>query len=816
MFDLNIPEDSEVDTVVTPEVASTVTPEVKEVKTPASYKGLKLPEDSEEFSHPYLEVSDSGYGSSTSIPGFYDPFTQIVMGGVDMGATVINAIDAIPAPAEVVLDPLRVLDYPRPVVNFAISSAEWTAELLANITSRVTSAVVSNAIGANYDVGSHDADFDFGRVDYENFGKYPEDTSELGVSLQADKDQRHKLIRDYKATFEKKHGSSPYITEVLSFMPDIMTMFGGSVMAIPKIAGLTEGVLSGAHAETAGEDVTTARIWGSLGGVAGTKVADFLLNNLSLKEKAVIAAMEQSPGRKEDAIALLEFYKDHPKISESMLDEGPTGVEYIDRIKARMAEDLGGETYKLYMETLASLGTKTRLSMQEVTDEFSRGSQDVYNRMTAHEKTAWDRVNKQITTSERIPVGDLAGEIDRTLKNSPPVIKNFAKQLFKADKNSLAIKTLDDEASAIHNQYLREVEFAPVEKHAELKAKAASDIERIETDIKLLKGDQAEAATSLSPQDIIDKITLINDKAFVKGSNVNTGDRKQAAGLLKLRRALLKKLEGFEDFDSFDPLYRQAKQASSDKFNIFGYSGGKNKGKLVETGELGKILEETGSAQLTVVSDLMSASPAVFNAKINKIGEVLTPRVTANLKKYYVEQTLNDSLLMPVTSTRSLPKVNTAAFEETATKFLDKAEGRKLILEAYPEKGPTMLKQLAQIRGLMGKVNEFKDSKPMTTKSFIKNLPKIVATLFGTRITDNFYMTRMLKGYGRDLDFDWDAEYQKTLAAHLGGGAAGAIVAPEGEELTGMGLGATVGKSAGRLNSLRKQPFVSKILKRFK
>ena len=778
-------------------------------------------------------ITRAPYSSSTSVEGLHDPLDQTVVGLVKGGNISRRMLD-VDSPAEflynVYQDPGRLADIPRPYVNFALAGAEWVSNKVSETMANVSDYV------------DHD-EIKLPRFDYE-VGDYPEREQPRNKAKEKNIADSEQWVRDYEAEFLKQKGSMPYITEALSFAPDILTVFGGGatlpknvmnrhkalnaretlntsirgVSDTPVAAGTIESGLAGARAEGEGkpsEEVGAAKAFGMLGGVYGAKAADFLFNNLTRKEMDVISKISADPKMKEDAIALLEYYRDNKGVNSQLIFEGKTGNKVIDDIVSRQQDQMGSDAYDLYSKTLTDMGDKASQTLSQVTQEFSEGSQKLYDEMSGLETKNWNAFTDKLDITETIDTANLSKSLDDVLFDSPDVIKNFSKKLLKSDTNDFALQDIQKRKDALAGDFaIREKLVDNPKDLKTLKAHTKTQLDELDAETAILKGNAAEAAQNLSAVDLIEMIKKINNKKFLKGSAVNTGDKSQGVALSKLKAELEKQLEAIPGFDALDPLYQQAKQTSTDKFSTFGYKGGKNAGADVFNPELGTVLAEQTPKQMEIIQDMMETSPDIFNTKMKGLSENFSPEQVDKLRKHYVEQRLNKGVINPQLNPQDAPTINANSFDTAVAPFLDTENGRALIKDSFGDKGEVILKQLSQVRAITAKLKAMEEVgqiEPSKLKSYLSQLPKTIKTILFSDISDAMFTKRMLKGYGEAAGDLGDLSDQ-TLAGHLLGTAGGAIVAPEGEELTGAVAGGMFGKYGGRMNFIKNTKVGKKTL----
>lgn len=787
---------------------------------------IVIPEDG------MFTVNKPKWETTGSVRGLNQPIAQAGVGAIKAYDVVSNVLSGASSPWEIANDPGRVLDYGVPFMNFGLASAEWLTQKASNLASGVA--------------GAEEEEVKFPRV--PEMGSYPERDTPMGKELKAQSDWRKGTVQDFESSFKKQTGSAPYITTAMGFIPDMLTIYGGAAMNAPKVAAGVESILSGAHAMTEGEDseaVGQSKVLGAVGGYMAAKTVNAFMNKLSPQESKMIEQVSLDPQMKQDTIEIMKFYKDHPNFEINSIIKGETGNPYMDSLLDRQKQEMGNEMYSKYVETLSGLGGKAKGSLDDITSEFHDQSEDLYKKMSSNATGAWDNLGTKLDNSQTISTDQLVSSIDETLINAPDVVKQFSSKLMKNTDNMQAIEDIGRKKTSLHSNYLADVEVARdidaeavlqagggisdtakkiksaraagkseaeiIEKFGldkgSIKTKYAADLKALNDEKALLEGMDAESALNLSPVDIIDKIKNLNNKEFVAGGNINTKDKKQAAAMTQLRKTLENSLEGFPDVGNIRQAYDHAKASSSDVFSTFGYSGGKNKGSKVFNPELQKVLEEEYPGQLKILDGMMNESPATFTSKMQNMSKVLPESLTKNMKRYYLERKISSGVVKG-TKTGENPRMEPEAFEANMRDMLDTADGRKMIIDNY---GEDTLKNLSLIRGVNRDLGEAASQGKLpeaTSSLWPTDLYGAVKGVLSNRVSDYMYTSRVLRGYGEKAGVDLGEEFNKNVAARVGAGAAGGIVAPEGNELEGMAVGSSVGNAGYVANLLKK--FITK------
>ena len=755
---------------------------------------------------------------SGTVRGFNDPLSQIEMGLRKGGNVSLNVIEGVPKPFNNygILDyrsyipgykqmasPGRILDSTRPFINTGIKITEWLGQKASNVVTGVA--------------GVDEIDVELPMVTGE-FGDYPERSTPEYKSKLKERYEREQFVRNYEKDFEEKNHSAPYITEALSYAPDLLAAMWGGATWMPKTAGLIEGQIAGSRAEQDQEDVGEAKVFGSIGGYGGAVFSQWMLNSLSPKEKKVVSKNLKDPLVKESVVAMLKYFEANPKVQRSLVKEGKTGNTVLDERISWMREQMGTDSYDLLMGVVEKIGTDGKAMLKETTAEFSEAATIKYDALSKIETDSWDEFMKISDSSATVPKSDMVSELDEVTKDAPPVIKNFTKKLMENNSNALAIKDIQEQKAVLFADFQQKMAGASKKEQKLLKKAYGKKLEGLDSSEVQLTGDQANAAQNLSVEDIVNKIKLLNDKKFLKGGSINNGDGTQRRYLTNVRKQLEKRLEEFEGFDKFDPLYKKAKQASVDKFNTFGYGNtGKNVGRNVGNPELGQVLGETTSEQMKIVENMMSESPAVFANKMQTLGDTLSPVQTKKLKQYYVEKTLNNSLVSNA-DVDELPSLNAERTIEALRKFTSTEDGRNLIKNSF-EGGEEMLRSLLQVEGLtkhMMTLDKQGAIEPSKLKTYLSQLPKTLKALMGGRLVDYSKTRRLLEAYGEETNFDWADVAKEFAAARIGGGAIGSMTAPEGYETEGAFVGQWLGRAGARANLLRKSKVGKKVIAKTK
>ena len=762
-----------------------------------------------------LPVDDKGYKGykSSQVTGLHDPGKQAVVGLVKGGNVTINALEDIQGTSpdyglldwrsyipgySVMADPGRLIDKVKPVANALIGGAEWLGKK-------------GDEMSASLGGDETESTFELPRITGE-FGTYPERATKRYKQQLKARYEREQFVRNYEKDFEEKKGSMPYITEVLSYAPDFLTAMFGGLRHIPKTAGFIEGKISGARASQDEEDVGQAEAFGAFAGWGGAKLSQWMLNSLSPKELENVALRMKDPLVKESSIAMLKYFADNPSVQRELVKGGKTGNALLDKHIDVMKEKMGEDGYRMYMEVLSKISDGGKATLKEATEVVSKEATEKYNAITKVEKDSWDEFLKVSDNAGTTGTEELVTELDKTLENAPPVIQNFAKRLMKNNSNELAINAIRDKKAVLFADYQQKVAGATKKEVKELKKAYNQQLKELNSDEVQLVGEQSGKALNLSIEDLSEKIKLINDKKFLKGSSINGGDKTQAHYLSEIRKQLEMKMESIEGFDKANPLYKKAKATSLEKFNTFGYGNtGKNMGKNVASPEVGKVIGETTTAQMKVIEDAIDETPAMFMQKMDAMDEALSPLATKKLRQYYVEKQLNNSLVK-TDDIDALPTMNAERTVEALRKFTSTKEGRDLIKTSFPD-GEDILQNMLKIEGLTKHIKGLEAQgliEPSKLKAYLTQLPKTIKHLLSGRISDSMKTKRMLKEYGEETKLDWADVLVDNAANRLGGTAVGGIVAPEGEELKGMVAGSIAGKTLTKAKLLNKIPFVKK------
>ncbi len=311
---------------------------------------------SEEFTGT-LAPGEATYSTPRSIKGFNDPLEQTAIGLIKGGQISKDVINSIPSVSEVVTDPGRVLDLVEPFINTAIAAGEYAT----NAAIGAAGSVAESLTGEDYD-----GEIKFPRVKTK-FGDYPERETEDWKILDEDNKKTNQLVKDFYATFKKRHNSAPYIASALELAPDLLTIAAGAIGNIPKYAGMMEGVLGGSRAEVEGSDVGEGKVLGTLGGYAGTKILNKFLNNLTPKEAEQIARINDGdPQAKEATLELLHYFNKNPSVGPSQLNKRLTGNPILDDILKRQRHKMSSDAYNSWIETIKKVGTKANISTTEI------------------------------------------------------------------------------------------------------------------------------------------------------------------------------------------------------------------------------------------------------------------------------------------------------------------------------------------------------------------------------------------------------------------------------------------------------------------
>lgn len=754
---------------------------------------------SEEFTGTLAPGEAKPYRSGT-ITAFNDPAQQAVVGLVKGGDIIINALESIDSPLEIIQDPGRVVDYITPFANFAIGASEWLVQKTVDAVGKVA--------------GDTDTEITFPRITGK-FGKYPEQQDPLYQKLEKSSKERKAWIRSYEETFKKYNNSTPIIEEVVSYAPDALTLATGAIANIPKYAAVMEGLFAGARAETEGEDVPMARATGAAFGYFGTKAVNTFMNRLTPKEAAQINMLQMNPELKEDHLTLLKFYQDNPQFSPTLLEQGKTGNPVIDKIVERQREQLGSTAYKEFMGLIHTLGDKSRQSITEVTEEFVKGSADLKAKLSNNANEAWDALSNTLDSTQVVDGRQLAADVSARLAEAPDVIKNFSRRVLNSNTNDLLIKEAQNRKAILHANYLADKETTPANNLKALTSTFNKEKKAIDEEIVLLKGMDAQASQNVTASSIIEMIKKINDKAFVAGGNVNLKDKKQLKALGDLRAALEDALGNIPGVEKVKEQYMHARAASKDMYDTLGYAAGKNKNRSVYSHELGEVLEEEFPQQVKIVQTLVGETPQVFLSKMQGLEGKLPDDTLNKLKKLYLEQRVNSSVTK-LDKVKNMPRVSAEEFDASISPLLDSSDGRNMISQLY---GKHVLDSLNLVRALnkeLGTAATQGIVPSSTFKAWTRELPQTMSTIFTQRIKDYNYVRRMLEGYGEKVNFDWADFAKEHLASRVAGAAAGATLSPEGYEVEGIAAGAWLGKAASASKLLKNSELGKKVITKAK
>lgn len=710
-----------------------------------------------------------------------DPAQQAVIGLVKGGDVAINIIEGVPAlpPLHtIVTDPGRWADLGTPVLNLAFGASEWLANSIGGLVEK----------GTGIDV----PDVHVGRIT-EKFGTYSEDEQWLAKKREADSKQRKDWLRSYEATFKSKYNATPLISEVVSMAPDFLTVGAGSIANVPKYAAVMEGVLGASRATTEGTDQVVGGATGAVGGYVGTKIVSHFMNRLTPREAANINMISQIPELKADNITLLKFYESHPNISAELLAKGQTGNPVIDKIITRQREQVGDLVYNEYIKTLQTTSQKARISVEEVANEFHKGSKELYDKMKSNSDNAWDALNNELTITDIVPTGQVANNLTKVLENSPEVVRSFANKLLNPDTHKLAISDIVNRKKELHADYLASLDAVGEGEAKALKRAYSNNIKALDDELTLVRGVEARGRSELTADSIIEMIKKLNNKEYVAGGNIDTKNTAHKHALNQIRNTLEETLGTIPNVEKVKDLYSAAKASSKDMYETFGYNKGKNVGRKVYNHELGEVLEMEAPDQLRMVENMINESPGVFSSKLKGLKGKLPEETVGRLKQVYLEQRIKQSVIVQEHSKKP-PRVSVEAFDASIKPLLDTADGRNLIVEQY---GKETLDNLALIRSLNNEIGNGVTTGvvPMSTfKAWVTDLPEIAKTIFAQRRIDYQYTRRMLEGYGEEVKFDWSDWLLQRQGLTVGGAAAGGVLAPEGHEVEGIAAGALAGR----------------------
>lgn len=769
------------DAVDTNGFSITMTPSSQRVEQPKEVLDV-----SEEFTGT-LAPTQSPYSRSGTIEGLKDPTQQGVMGLVKGGAVAMDMVDSVPSPLEVIMDPLRIVDYGTPFANFGIMSAEWLANQVGDMAEGVTEQLTGEA---------QDIDVTLPRIKGE-FGSYPERKSSEYKALAEDKKALHNFINKWEKTYKKKHrDATPIVTEVLSYAPDLLSLGMSSVLNIPKYAGVVEAALSSSREEVAGgdeSDVATAKVLGYAGGYYGTKVGAFLLDTLSPAEGEMIRRFKSGDPREMEAhIELLKYYMDNPSISPQLMKSGNTGNPLVDERLTFMRQRMDTQAFNEFVSFTQSMATKSKNSIIEVTEEFSKGSKKLHDNLRNNADAAWDSLGEAANREMKIPSMQLTQSLDTELKDAPDVIKGFYNKLIKKNIYSGQLKDIDNEIAVLKKEFDEEIAAAVTpESRSALKHNYSMEYNELKSAKTRIKGLEAEDNLQYSALDLIEMNKKLNNKEYVAGGNININDKKQAHYMNKIRETINKRLEGLADSDEFMSLYKHANSASKDLYSTLGYANGKNKGKQVFNSELGKILEEELPGQIRIVEGMLNDTPSVYLSKMENLKGKLPDSSLKHLNEAYMQSKIKGM----IDYSGDMPKLSGASFEKSIGEILDVADGRQLVESLY---GKDKLQNLTTARNLNRELMKSKgkdiEVSPRTLMQWTRDLPKIITGTISQRMSDYFYATRLLKAYKANIGFDYNKFMADQVATTGATAVAGALVAPEGYELEGLLFGAASGK----------------------
>jgi len=757
------------------------------------------PEEPKQFTSestilPQLPKREGYRRGAGAIMSMQEAPSQTMAGAVKAGDLMLNIAEALPSPIDLITDPLRVLDYARPFANFGIAAAEWTANIALDATSHVVESVSGEPLGR---------DLELPRIKAE-FGSYPERDPEYDpmynpkagaakARLTKDKKLRTEWLKRYEDYYTKQYKTKPIITDVMGYIPDLLTIGAGGAMNSPKVAAFVEGILGGAHAGQDGDPTGEGVVLGALSGYGGTKVVNGLMNKLSPKELDDIRLISLDPALKEDSINLLKFFRDHPQFSRSDIVRGKTGIPYLDEQSNRMMDSMGREAFEKYATTLSNVSGKVQTTISEAADMFAKNSNEVYLKFKATADSSWDDLAKNLDSGPTVPTDKMKFDIDNALADAPDVVKTFARKLLQPTNYENSINQLRSKRKAA----LLDLESAKVGQYGDelkkIKQKFRASDDELTKEIKILEAMEAEGQININSQGLIDMIKKLNNKAYVAGGNINVGDQAQHAGLLTLKSSLETQLNQMPGVNEFKGIYDKAKGSSKDMYDLFGYANsGKNMGKNVFSPELGKVLNELEPEKVKIVDRLLTESPEVFNSKLGHMSKYLDTKTTETLKQVYIEKKLSGSLTWLSKADMKTPTIAYEKFRESASGFLDTADGRLMVKDLY---GQDTLDGLTLVRSIGDMLKDPIKGVPKTTmRAFVKDLPRIVTTLVGGHLEDYAYTTRMLKQYGEATKTDLGALVKEHIASRVAGSVAGAYVAPEGSEMQGAVVGGIAGK----------------------
>ena len=668
-----------------------------------------------------------------------DLLGQTELGLVRGGGKVINALEGIPQPKDVVSDPGRLIDYAREPWNYFLDKIEGAGNILLETAG----------------VPDPDMSLDPLKIEKE-FGAYPERQTAMYQKRKADREQRNEYIRNEIKKYEEEYGASPTVSTFLSYAPELLVAMGGGILDAPSTAAVTDSLLMRGEALQEGEDPSKAAFHGALGGYLGTKFFNTLFNRLTPDELRVLNSRAQSKEGIDDTLTLLEYLQKNPNISYDLATQAKTGNPVVDRIIEQQRRNMSDIAFKEYMDTLGTVSKKGRQSVEELTTNFKQNIDDLYQKMKNEANQAWDTVAKLQDNTQTIPSEIVAGNIDDILNKYGPEnrpVKTFVNRMFKGQADELQLQEIDKAIASAKADIEAARGVLPEPEFKALKKANEQEIRDLLGQKMLYKGMAAEDASQLTPERIVDMIKSLNDKQYLSGGNINTKNKVQMRMIGDVRNVLMEQLDQFDNIDEFKKAYDTARAKSRGLYETFGYEGGKNMGKKVTSYELGQMLDAVPSDQAGVVREMLNYNPEQFVRKLNEF-EGRIPQSTLNsFKKAYLEKRLRPA----PTGTLKEPGRLTEQFETDISQILDTADGRAMVKELYGE--PT-LDRLVVVRELNKALQSAAKEGTLPKQSlvsWIRDLPNTVSTVFGQRIKDMLYLDRQLDAYKQLVKGGYDA-----------------------------------------------------------
>lgn len=535
--------------------------------------------------------------------------------------------------------------------------------------------------------------------------KVVEDT--LGIEGIADTEL--KIVKEGIAKYNKQH---PFQIIHPSTVGRLLSQSVVPIMKTKGAVAATEGLinaLDGIGQNGTYNNVAEDAAIGAAFGFGGSWVVE-AMTGLNKAEKINLASIaKNNPQEAQDLVDTLMFARDNGiPIPKDVWRSGTTvktGNAFMDAKIVSIKENLKGVEYET-MSKLSDNIVSGKVTSGEASADFSKAMNAKYDEMLNISTSKWEAYANLAGEAQISKAGQkqIMLDLDKALDNADSTVKNFiSRTLFKnKEDGTLLVKNLDEEAKVLKNR----LNSYPV--NVSNKEKAAR--KRIEGLLRSKLREIARAEKDLINKplelaDLVEAKKAINNKMYVKGGSISTGNKLEKKHLKKANEILDKYIADMSSPEALQAL-EEARLASKNTFDTFGYNlSGTNMNKVLDTS--GKIIGQQDVATIREFEkELLDSDVDVALSKFKKYEQLLgSPESLDKAKKLYVNKVFGldmDKIVAESTSQTGL-KLDDIALDKGLAKVLDSEASRRLAKHIYGEDGFKQLVALKRLNGIIKK-----------------------------------------------------------------------------------------------------------------